>query len=550
MKFLFIFFLLPLQLFAQDISGVWVGTLYNDTTKQYIPYELAINEYNGKLSGYSHTIFIIDSIKNIGVKTVKIRKKKDEFFVEDEKLIYNNYNEPPAKGVKTFSKLTFSENDSTGVLSGSWNTNPTREYSPLTGTIFLQRKKKIRETLIVKKLDQMGLSDKLSFLPAPNPPNELANAESQEKTSIAINKKNPEQKNNVAEVEKDQTNPKSVMAKEEIKTNPAIAQPQKEIEKIKSLEKPSVVINEKPEKEKTIALAPEKNINNPKVETIKEETINKPAIAQPQKEIEKIKSPEKPSVAINVKPEKEKTIALVTEKNINNPKVETIKEETINKPAIAQPQKEIEKIKSPEKPSVVINEKAVTEKNKVAIIEKNPTQPKAEIVKKEQPKNDTVVLNKEKNKTLPGIETKKEMPGLFSQQNEISKNEIQVVPAAADIATRKIETIQTVEITQDSLVLSLFDNGVVDGDTVSVLINGKVIWPRVGLLVKATNKTIYLTPDMGDSIFVVMYAENLGSIPPNTGLLVIRDGGIDHEIRFSGDLKKNSAIILKRIKKD
>jgi hypothetical protein len=606
MKFLFIFFLLPLQLFAQDISGVWVGTLYNDTTKQYIPYELAINEYNGKLSGYSHTIFIIDSIKNIGVKTVKIRKKKDEFFVEDEKLIYNNYNEPPAKGVKTFSKLTFSENDSTGVLSGSWNTNPTREYSPLTGTIFLQRKKKIRETLIVKKLDQMGLSDKLSFLPAPNPPNELANAESQEKTSIAINKKNPEQKNNVAEVEKDQTNPKSVMAKEEIKTNPAIAQPQKEIEKIKSLEKPSVVINEKPEKEKTIALAPEKNINNPKVETIKEETINKlaiaqpqkeiekvkspekpsvvinekpekektialvteknlnkpkvetikeetinkPAIAQPHKEIEKIKSPEKPSVAINVKPEKEKTIALVTEKNINNPKVETIKEETINKPAIAQPQKEIEKIKSPEKPSVVINEKAVTEKNKVAIIEKNPTQPKAEIVKKEQPKNDTVVLNKEKNKTLPGIETKKEMPGLFSQQNEISKNEIQVVPAAADIATRKIETIQTVEITQDSLVLSLFDNGVVDGDTVSVLINGKVIWPRVGLLVKATNKTIYLTPDMGDSIFVVMYAENLGSIPPNTGLLVIRDGGIDHEIRFSGDLKKNSAIILKRIKKD
>jgi hypothetical protein len=550
MKFLFIFFLLPLQLFAQDISGVWVGTLYNDTTKQYIPYELAINEYNGKLSGYSHTIFIIDSIKNIGVKTVKIRKKKDEFFVEDEKLIYNNYNEPPAKGVKTFSKLTFSENDSTGVLSGSWNTNPTREYSPLTGTIFLQRKKKIRETLIVKKLDQMGLSDKLSFLPAPNPPNELANAESQEKTSIAINKKNPEQKNNVAEVEKDQTNPKSVMAKEEIKTNPAIAQPQKEIEKIKSLEKPSVVINEKPEKEKTIALAPEKNINNPKVETIKEETINKLAIAQPQKEIEKVKSPEKPSVVINEKPEKEKTIALVTEKNLNKPKVETIKEETINKPAIAQPQKEIEKIKSPEKPSVAINVKAVTEKNKVAIIEKNPTQPKAEIVKKEQPKNDTVVLNKEKNKTLPGIETKKEMPGLFSQQNEISKNEIQVVPAAADIATRKIETIQTVEITQDSLVLSLFDNGVVDGDTVSVLINGKVIWPRVGLLVKATNKTIYLTPDMGDSIFVVMYAENLGSIPPNTGLLVIRDGGIDHEIRFSGDLKKNSAIILKRIKKD
>ena len=77
-----------------------------------------------------------------------------------------------------------------------------------------------------------------------------------------------------------------------------------------------------------------------------------------------------------------------------------------------------------------------------------------------------------------------------------------------------------------------------------------MVWPRVGLREQSTNKTIYLTPDMGDSIFVVMYAENLGSIPPNTGLLVIREGNMDHEIRFSGDLKKNSAIILKRKKKD
>jgi hypothetical protein len=74
--------------------------------------------------------------------------------------------------------------------------------------------------------------------------------------------------------------------------------------------------------------------------------------------------------------------------------------------------------------------------------------------------------------------------------------------------------------------------------------------PRVGLLEQAYNKTIYLTPDMGDSISVVMYAENLGSIPPNTGLLVIREAGRIYEIRFSGDLNKNSKIILVRKKED
>jgi hypothetical protein len=35
-----------------------------------------------------------------------------------------------------------------------------------------------------------------------------------------------------------------------------------------------------------------------------------------------------------------------------------------------------------------------------------------------------------------------------------------------------------------------------------------------------------------------MYAENLGSIAPNTGLLVVKDGSNQYEVRFSGDLQK------------
>ena len=66
----------------------------------------------------------------------------------------------------------------------------------------------------------------------------------------------------------------------------------------------------------------------------------------------------------------------------------------------------------------------------------------------------------------------------------------------------------------------------------------------------AINKTIYLTPEMGDSIVLIMYAENLGSIPPNTGLLVIHDGDDIYEIRFTGDLKKNSSIVLNRKRKN
>ena len=108
-----------------------------------------------------------------------------------------------------------------------------------------------------------------------------------------------------------------------------------------------------------------------------------------------------------------------------------------------------------------------------------------------------------------------------------------------------IENIQALYFKSDSLQLTLYDNGEVDGDTVSVIMNGVVIMPRVGLSTNAIKKTIY-TQEAGDSIQLVMYAESLGSLPPNTGLLIVYDGKDRYEIRFSGDMQKSSAIVFKR----
>lgn len=120
------------------------------------------------------------------------------------------------------------------------------------------------------------------------------------------------------------------------------------------------------------------------------------------------------------------------------------------------------------------------------------------------------------------------------------------VKAAADISNRKTEILRSIFFQADSLVLSLYDNGEVDGDTVSVVLNEKVLIARLGL--SSTSKTItyHLTANDGDSIRLIMYAENLGSIPPNTGVLVIQDGNEKHQVRFEGDYKRNSAVILRR----
>ena len=73
-------FLLSANVFAQaDMTGLWTGLMYNDTTNLNYRYEIAISEKNGNLSGYSHTYFILDGIEYYGVKKIRITIEKSLF---------------------------------------------------------------------------------------------------------------------------------------------------------------------------------------------------------------------------------------------------------------------------------------------------------------------------------------------------------------------------------------------------------------------------------------------------------------------------------------
>ena len=165
----------------------------------------------------------------------------------------------------------------------------------------------------------------------------------------------------------------------------------------------------------------------------------------------------------------------------------------------------------------------------------------------------------ETTKTKASNKPKKEPKETIAKKDTEKKDEVPAPPskalsaivssttgAAAAIAQRKTEVIRNVFFTADSLVLSLYDNGTVDGDTVSVVLNGEVIIAKQRLTANAIRTTVHIAPGQGDSLQLIMYAENLGSIPPNTGVLVIQDGNNRNEIRFAGDMQKSSAIILKR----
>jgi hypothetical protein len=77
--------------------------------------------------------------------------------------------------------------------------------------------------------------------------------------------------------------------------------------------------------------------------------------------------------------------------------------------------------------------------------------------------------------------------------------------------------------------------------------NGENIISKQKLKESAIKKTIYVSAN-SDSVQLVLFAENLGTIPPNTGLLTVRDGDDIYQVRFSADLQKNASILLRRRK--
>jgi len=114
-----------------------------------------------------------------------------------------------------------------------------------------------------------------------------------------------------------------------------------------------------------------------------------------------------------------------------------------------------------------------------------------------------------------------------------------------EFTKRKNEVVNEIEVESDSLRVSLYDNGEIDGDIISLFYNQQLILNSQ----KLTHKSIRINLVL-DSLKTVneisMFAENLGLIPPNTALMVIEDGKKRFEIRLSSSMEKNGTIRIKR----
>lgn len=93
----------------------------------------------------------------------------------------------------------------------------------------------------------------------------------------------------------------------------------------------------------------------------------------------------------------------------------------------------------------------------------------------------------------------------------------------------------------DSIKLSLYDNGEIDNDTVSVYLNDSLILKSKRL--SQVPIELYLSLDKTKRIQKIkLIAENLGDIPPNTALLIVTTRKNRYSINLSSDYSKNGSV--------
>ena len=480
-KLTVLYLLFPFFAFTQQLTGVWIGKLSNDsvTTRKDQSYELALTEYNGRVYGYSYATFIIEDTLYYIVKRVKGKIENGVCEVEDDEILSHNFGKKLDKRVRVIQTFRLNSTDSTWEIDGKWKTKQPKGYYGLTGGVSVKEEKDFVKSRLLQHLGDLQLDNTLAFYK----PEKKVYLNAPSKT--LVKKQDPV----IAKNDQELVSDKSAISGIEI-NEPVFESNVPEIKK--------------PDATAATALANEKKKVVPGSGIEGHDPIpvvkpNFPATANNQNKVaeQQIKKPE-PSAAIANTNEKKKVVA-GTEKNVQT----SIPVAKTNNPSVTKAQNK------------------VTDSLKTGIVVNNPQIKKPDT-------SSAIALANEKKKIIPG--------GISNSGFKIA------------VPERNKNIIQTVSYKADSLVLSLYDNGEIDGDTVSVFLNGEMLIDRQGLKGTAIKKTIYLKPGEDEEVEILLFAENLGKYPPNTGLLIIRDGEDRYEIRFSADYDLSPAIVLRRKK--
>jgi hypothetical protein len=224
----------------------------------------------------------------------------------------------------------------------------------------------------------------------------------------------------------------------------------------------------------------------------------------------------------------EKVSSLLT---VNNPKVDTKNIDTQKKKAIIA-QKTITNNKTaPSKstkidaPNTILNASISANKIPPSVEKKNIQATVNSIIETD---TDEVVVENEAT------------PTSTTTQNSIRNQPINLPWV---LVGRENKLVKKIITNSKTVSIDLFDNGTIDNDTIIVFDNKKLLVNKKRLSYKAIHLEFNFTENSREHE-VIIVAHNMGTVPPNTALLLLKDGKNRQEYFITSTNKINAKILI------
>ena len=128
-----------------------------------------------------------------------------------------------------------------------------------------------------------------------------------------------------------------------------------------------------------------------------------------------------------------------------------------------------------------------------------------------------------------------------SQNTSATKSSGQILPWV--LVGRENKLVKQVTVNSSSISIDLYDNGTIDNDTIMIFDNKVLLLENKRLSYKATHFDVNFNKD-NNRHEIIIVAHNLGTVPPNTALMVVKDGTSRQELYITSTLSVNAMIIF------
>jgi hypothetical protein len=209
------------------------------------------------------------------------------------------------------------------------------------------------------------------------------------------------------------------------------------------------------------------------------------------------------------------------------------------------------------------NKKIDTQKTKLAITQNVPIKIKVSspLVRKSNPADLTkngnnstykLIASAEKNNTKTAVNTiteantdevVEESETITASSNTQNTIRNQPINLPWVLVGRENKLVKKIITNNKKISIDLFDNGTIDNDTIIVFDNKKLLVNKKRLSYKSIHLEFDFTENMREHE-VIIVAHNMGTVPPNTALLLYKDGKSRQEYFITSTNKINAKILI------